>query len=122
MNAALDMHAETTKLANRIVEPVADRFDRKELDIVVGKIAHTFQYFSNKSSTANVDFKDMAVNILEPLRLVLSKADFLRIVDRFRGAMVRFCQADEYKAKPELEPRQRDQAAKPEPRKTECAT
>jgi hypothetical protein len=49
-------------------------------------------------------------NILEPVRVKLSEADFARIVDRLGGAMVGFCQRDEVKAQPDAEPWWRQQA------------
>ncbi len=88
MDAAFDMQTEVANLAERIVGPVAVKLAQKEL----------------------VDFDNMAVNILEPLRAKLSEVDFARIVDRLRGAMAGFRQRDEAKTQPEVEPGRLQQA------------
>src|SRR6266404_708697 len=101
MNAAFDMQTEIANLAERIVGPVAAKLAQRERDTVVGQIRHAFEQLSTKSALANVDFENMAVNILEPVRVKLSKANFTRIVDRLGGAMAGFCQRDEAKTQPE---------------------
>jgi hypothetical protein len=95
MNAAFDLQTEVTNLARRIVGPVAAEVAQKELDTAVDQIRNTFDRLNSKSAGANVDFGNMATNILEPMRANLSEANFARIVDRLRGAMVGFCQRDE---------------------------
>jgi len=103
MDAAFDLQTEVANLARRIVGPVAAKVAQKELDTAVGQIRHAFEQLNSKSAGANVDFENMAVNILEPMRATLSEANFARIVDRLRGAMVGFCQRDENKAQPDAE-------------------
>ena len=68
------------------------------------KFRNAFEQLSTTSPPAHVDFKNVALNILEPVRAKLSEADFARIADRLRGAMVGFCQHDEAKAQPDAEP------------------
>jgi hypothetical protein len=87
---------------------------QKELDTAVGQIRHAFERLNSKSTEANVDFENMAVNILEPMRANLSEANFARIVDRLRGAMVGFCQRDEAKAQFDAEPSSLQQAGQGE--------
>jgi hypothetical protein len=93
MDAAFNMQTEIVDLAERIVGPVAAKLAQKELDTAVGQIRHAFEQLNSKSAGANVDLENMAVNILEPMRAKLSEANFARIVDRLRGAMVGFCQS-----------------------------
>src|SRR5215470_15186407 len=114
MDAAFDLPTEVANLARRIVEPVAAKVARKELDTVVGQISNAFEQLNSKSTGANVDFESMAVNILEPMRAILSEANFARIVDRLRGAMIRFCQRDEAKAQFDAELWSLQQAAQRE--------
>ena len=95
MDAAFDLQTELANLARRIVGPVAAKVAQKDLDMAVGQIRHTFEQLNTKSVGANVDFENMAVNILEPMRAKLSEANFARIVDRLRGAMAGFCQRNE---------------------------
>jgi hypothetical protein len=71
---------------------------------VLGEIRDAFEQLSTKSPPADVDFENVALNILEPVRAKLSEAVFSRIVDRLRGAMIGFCQRDEAKAQPNAEP------------------
>jgi hypothetical protein len=104
MDAAFNMQTEIVDLAERIVGPVAAKLAQKELDTAVGQIGHAFERLNSKSAGANVDFENMAVTILEPMRAKLSEANFARIVDRLRGAMVGFCQHDEAEAHPNAEP------------------
>ena len=104
MDAAFNMQTEIVDLAERIVGPVAAKMAQKELDTAVGQIRHAFEQLNSKSAGANVDFENRAVNILEPMRAKLSEANFARIVDRLRGAMVGFCQRDEAKARFDAEP------------------
>jgi hypothetical protein len=94
MDAAFDLQTELANLARRIVGPVAAKVAQKDLDMAVGQIRHTFEQLNTKSVGANVDFENMATNILEPIRAKLSEANFARIVDRLRGAIVGFCQRD----------------------------
>jgi hypothetical protein len=98
MDAAFDLQTEVANLAKRIVGPVATKLAQKELDTAVVQIRRAFEQLNSKSAGANGDFENMAVNILEPMRATLSEANFARIVDRLRGAMVGFCQHDEAKA------------------------
>src|SRR5258707_5048178 len=110
MDAAFDMQTEVANLAERIVGPVAVQLAQKELDTAVDQIRHAFEQLNSKSAGASVDFDNMAVNILEPLRAKLSEVDFARIVDRLRGAMAGFRQRDEAKTQPEVEPGRLQQA------------
>jgi hypothetical protein len=104
MDAAFDLQTEVANLARRIVGPVAAKVAQKDLDTAVGQIRHAFGQLNTKSVEANVDFENMAVNILEPMRQKLSEANFARVVDRLRGAMAGFCQGDEAKAQFDAEP------------------
>ena len=103
MNAAFDMQTEIANLAERIVGPLAPKLAQEEVETAAGQIRHTLQQLNTESAPAHVDFKNMAVNILEPLNAKLSEADFRRIVDRLGGAMSAFCQRDEAKAQPDAE-------------------
>jgi hypothetical protein len=114
MDAAFDLQTEVTNLTRRIVEPVAAKVAQKDLDIAVGQIRHAFEQLNTKSVGANFDFENMAVNILEPMRANLSEANFARIVDRLRGAMVGFCQRDEAKDQFDAEPGSLQQGGQPE--------
>jgi hypothetical protein len=114
MDAAFDLQTEVANLARRIVGPVAAKVAQKELDTAVGQICHAFEQLNSTSAGAKVDFENMAVNILEPMRTTLSEANFARIVDRVRGAMVGFCQRDEAKAQFDAEPWALQQAAQRE--------
>jgi hypothetical protein len=104
MDAAFDLQTELSNLARRIVGPVAAKVAQKELDATVGHIRHAFEQLNIKNVGTNVDFSNMATNILEPMRANLSEANFARIVDRLRGAMAGFCQRDEAKAQFDAEP------------------
>ena len=104
IDAAFDMQTEVANLAERIVAPVAVKLGQKELNAALGEIRNAFEQLSTKSPPAHVDFKNVALNILEPVRAKLSEADFSRIIDRLRGAMNGFCQCDEAKAQPNAEP------------------
>jgi hypothetical protein len=103
MNTAFDMPTEVANLAERIVGPVAAKFTQNELDTALGQIRHVFEELNNESAPASVACENVAINIIEPVRAKLSEADFARIVDRLRGAMVGFCQRDEVKARPDAE-------------------
>ena len=98
MDAAFNLQTEVVNLARRIVGPVAAKVAQKELGTAVGHIRHAFEQLNCKGAGANVDFENMAVNILEPMRAKLSEANFARIVDRLRGAMGGFCQSGGAKA------------------------
>jgi hypothetical protein len=104
MNAAFDMPTEMANLAERIVGPVATKLAQQDLDAAIGQIRHVLEQLSTKCPSADVDLENMAENILESVRAQLSEANFTRIVDRLRGAMVGFCQRDEGKAQPDVEP------------------
>jgi hypothetical protein len=104
MDAALDLQTEMANLARRIVGPVAAKVPQNDLDTAVGHIRHAFEQLNSKSVGANADFENMAANILEPMRATLSEANFARIVDRLRGAMVGFCQRDDAEAQFDAEP------------------
>ncbi len=93
-SAGFNMQAEITKLAERIVEPIAAKLTMQELEHVVDRIGCAFEQFNKRRTTADTDFENIAVNILESVQLKLSDAEFMRIVDRLRGAMVGFCQSD----------------------------
>jgi hypothetical protein len=105
MNAAFDIQTEMTNLAERIVGPVAAKLDQQDLDAAIGQILNVLEQFSSEGPSADIDFGNIAVNILEPVRVKLSEVDFTRIVDRLRGAMVGFCQRDESEAQPDVAPR-----------------
>ena len=92
VNSGFDMRSEIAKLAERIVEPVATKLSTREVEPVMGRIRATFEELNTKGATADADFEDMAVNIVEPIRSMLSEAEFGRIVDRLSGAMAAFCQ------------------------------
>jgi hypothetical protein len=94
MNAGFNMQTEIAKLAERIVEPVAAKLTRQELEHVVGGIRYAFEQLNTRRTTADADFENMAVNILEPVKSMLSEVEFTRMVDRLRGAMAGFCQSD----------------------------
>jgi hypothetical protein len=94
MNAGFNMQAEIAKLAERIVEPVSPKLGMQKLEQVLGQIGNVFKDFSKTRTTSDTDFESIAVNILEPVRPELSEPEFVRIVDRLRGAMVAFCQSD----------------------------
>ncbi len=92
MDAAFNLQTEVANLARRIVGPVAAKVAQKEFDTAVGHIRHAFEQLNCKGAGANVDFENMAVNILEPMRAKLSEANFL--ITRSRGATCRrklFC-------------------------------
>jgi hypothetical protein len=114
MDAAFDLQTEVANLARRIVGPVAAQVAQSDLDTAVGQIGQAFEQLNAKSVGANVDFENMATNILEPIRAKLSEANFTRIVDRLRGAMVGFCQRDEAKAQFDAEPLSLQQAGQRE--------
>lgn len=94
MNAGFNMQTEIAKLAERIVEPVAAKLTMQEPEHVVGRIRYAFEQLNTRRTTADADFENMAVNILEPVKSILSEAEFTRTVDRLRGAMAGFCQSD----------------------------
>jgi hypothetical protein len=94
MSAGFNMQAQIAKLAERIVEPVAPKLNMQELEHVVHQIASTFERFNKMRTASDTDFESIAVNILEPIRSELSESEFVRIVDRLRGAMAGFCQSD----------------------------
>jgi hypothetical protein len=104
MSAAFNMQIEIADLAERIVGPVAAKLAQKELDAAVDQIRNAFAQLNIERGTADEDFEAMAIAILEPVSATLSEADFARIVDRLRGAMVGFCQHDDLKAEPDAEP------------------
>jgi hypothetical protein len=114
MDAAFDLQTEVANLARCIVGPVAAKVAQKDLDTAVGHIRHAFEQLNSTSAGASVDFENMAVNILEPMRAKLSEANFARIVDRLRGAMAGFCQRDEAKAQFDAEPLSLQQAGQRE--------
>src|SRR5215470_9151762 len=116
MNAAFNMQTGIANLAERIVGPVAASLAQKELDTAVGQIYHAFEQLSTEPAPGNVDFEDVAANILEPVRAKVGEANFTRIVDRLRGAMVGFCQREEAKVQPDTEPWSRQQAGERETR------
>jgi hypothetical protein len=94
MSAGFNMQAEIAKLAERIVEPVAPKLGMQELEHVVGQIGNVLERFNRTRTTSDTDFESIAVNILEPVRSELNESEFIRMIDRLRGAMVAFCQSD----------------------------
>jgi hypothetical protein len=88
MNSGFDMRSEIAKLAERIVEPVAAKVALGELEPVVGQIRNAFEQLITRDATADGDFESTALNILQPVQPKLSEAEFIRMVDRLRGAMV----------------------------------
>ncbi len=94
MSQGFDMKVEIAKLSRRILEPVAANVRAEELENAVGRIRYAFEELSTSGTTADTNFKVTAANILEPIRPTLTETDFARIVDRLRGAMAGFCQAD----------------------------
>jgi hypothetical protein len=94
MSAGFNMQAEIAKLAERIVEPVSSKLSMQKLDHVLAQIGNAFKHFNKTRTAPDTDFESIAVNILEPVRPDLSEPEFIRIVDRLRGAMVGFCQSD----------------------------
>jgi hypothetical protein len=94
MSAGFNMQSEIAKLAERIVEPVALKLSMRELEHVVGQIGNAFERLNKTGTTSDTDFESIAVNIIEPVRSELSQSEFIRMVDRLRGAMVGFCQSD----------------------------
>ena len=100
MNAGFDMKTEIKKLAERIVEPVANKISAQELHCVVGEICSAFEQLATKRTTPDTDFQSMAINIVKPVQPMLNEVEFARIVDRLRGAMAGFCQGDWSTAQP----------------------
>jgi hypothetical protein len=96
MNSGFDMRGEIAKLAEHIVEPVAAKLALQELEPVAGQIRHAFEQLITRDTTADGDFESTAVNILQPVQSKLSEAEFMRMVDRLRGAMVGFCQRNDW--------------------------
>jgi hypothetical protein len=96
MNSGFDMQNEIAKLAECVVEPVAAKLTTQELEPVVGQIRHAFEELNTTRTAAETDFENVAVNILQPAQPKLSAAEFMRMVDRLRGAMVGFCQRDDW--------------------------
>jgi hypothetical protein len=96
MNSGFDMRSEIAKLAECIVEPVAAKLALGELEPVVGQIRHAFEQLIARDATADGDFESTALNILQPVQPKLSEAEFIRMVDRLRGAMVGFCQWNDW--------------------------
>jgi hypothetical protein len=94
--AGFDMEAEIAKLAARIVEPVAGKLAVEELEPVVGQIRHAFEQLNTKRTTADTSFEQLPVSIMKPAQPMLSDAEFTRVVDRLRGAMVGFCQRSDW--------------------------
>ena len=118
MSLGFNMQAEFTKLAQRIVAPVAAKLTMQELEHIVGEIGYAFEQFNARHTTGDTDFQNTSVSILEPVRPKLSGTDFARIVDRLSGAVAGFCQRDEAKAQPNAEPwglQQAGQHAQSEP-------
>jgi hypothetical protein len=95
MNSGFDMRSEIAKLADHIVEPVAAKLALEELEPVAGQIRHAFEQLITRDP-ADGDFERVAINILEPVHPKLSEAEFVRMVDRLRGAMVGFCQSNDW--------------------------
>ena len=96
MNAGFDMRSEIAKLAEHIVEPVAAKLALGELEPVAGQIRHAFEQLVTRDAAADGDLERMAVSILQPVQSKLSEAEFMRMVDRLSGAMVGFCQLNDW--------------------------
>jgi hypothetical protein len=96
MNSGFDMPSEIAKLAERIVEPVAGKLGAQEVELVVGQIRHAFEQLNTKPTTADTNIEDIAVSILKPVHPRLTEAEFTRVADRLRGAMVGFCQGSDW--------------------------
>ena len=96
MNLGFDMRGEIAKLAEHIVEPVAAKLALEELEPVAGRIRHAFERLITRDATVDGDFESTAVDILQPVQPKLSEAEFIRMVDRLRGAMVGFCQRNDW--------------------------
>ena len=94
ISAEFDVQTEIAKLAERIMEPVAAKLTMQELEHAVTRIRQAFEHLNTKRTSADTNFEDMAVNIMKPVQPVLNEAEFTRVVDRLRGAMVGFCQTD----------------------------
>jgi hypothetical protein len=121
MNAAFDMETEIVNLAQRIVGPVATKLAQQDLDAAIGQIRHVLEQLNAKRPSADVNFENIAVNILEPVRAKLGDVIFTRIVDRLSGAMVGFCHVMRAK-QPDVEPSCLQQAGGRDTllRETEC--
>ena len=52
------MQAEFTKLAQRMVEPVAAKLTMQELEHVVGRIGHAFEQFNAMHTAGDTDFQN----------------------------------------------------------------
>jgi hypothetical protein len=96
MNSGFDMGSEIAKLAEHILEPVAAKLALEEREPVAGQIRYAFGQLITRDAAADGDFESMALNILRPLQPKLSEAQFMRMVDRLRGAMVAFCQRNDW--------------------------
>jgi hypothetical protein len=94
MSVGFDMQTAIAELAERIVEPVAPKLAVPELGNVIGQIRHAFEQLNTKRATADTEFEDMALNLLRSIQPMLSDAQFARVLDRLKGAMVGFCQSD----------------------------
>jgi len=100
MNAGFDMKTEIKRLAERIVEPVANKITAQELHCVVGEMCNAFEQLATKRTTPDTDFQSMAISIVKPVQPMLNEVEFARVVDRLRGAMAGFCQGDWGTAQP----------------------
>jgi hypothetical protein len=96
MNSGFDMRSEIAKLTEHIIEPVAAKLASEELEPVAGQIRHAFEQLITREARADSEFESTAVNILQPVQPKLSEAEFMRMVDRLRGAMVGFCQRNDW--------------------------
>jgi hypothetical protein len=96
MNSGFDMRSEIAKLAEHIVEPIAAKLALEELESVAGQIRRAFERLITRDAAADVDFESTARNILQPVQPKLNEAEFMRMVDRLRGAMVGFCQKNDW--------------------------
>jgi hypothetical protein len=66
MSSGFNVQSEITKLAQRVVEPVAAKLNMLELEHVVGRIGRAFEQCTTQRTTADTVFENMAVSILEP--------------------------------------------------------
>jgi hypothetical protein len=103
MRVGFDIHSEIRKLAGRILEPVASKLNSDVLGAVADQIRNAFEQLLTQRTTPDTDFETMAVNIVKSIQPMLTEKEFVRIVDRLRGAMLGFCQGDWSKTQPRTE-------------------
>jgi len=92
MGSGFDMHAEIAQLAERIIEPVAERLTARQLDELMAVTREVFEQLDAGSAVPEPGFGAVACGIIEPVRTNLSDSEYRRAVDRLTGAMAAFCQ------------------------------